>query len=289
MGDYIQGGFYFAKVFDMDNNGYIKLHRSILKWEWWGDENTVVVFLYLLLNANWKESRYRGHVIPKGGLVVGLNSLSESLGISVQSIRTALNHLKSTGEITIKSTNKFSIVTIANWEKYQGCDDEPTSKSTSKLTNKQQTTNKQLTTEEEYNNIRIEEDNNISSKNSSPDYEGVINLYHECCPSLPKVKSLTDERKKFIKARLKDYSVEDVEKVFKAAEESDFLRNGNGTWNGADFTWIMRPNNFVKILEGNYRNKDTQTDKQKNSQAKGYQNGSNADFLKMLEDESRAR
>lgn len=138
----------------MDNNGYIKLYRSLLDWEWWKDTNTLKVFLYLLLNANWKETKFKGYDVPKGGLVVGTNSLAETVGISTQSVRTALNHLKSTNEITIKSTNKFSIVTIVNWEKYQGCEEELTSKSTSKLTNNQQTTNKQLTTEEEYKNIK---------------------------------------------------------------------------------------------------------------------------------------
>jgi TusA-related sulfurtransferase len=72
-------------------------------------------------------------------------SLSRNCGISIQSARTAINHLKSTGEITIKSTNKFSIVTIANWEKYQ-CYEEDANKQTNNpinkpLTNDQQTTN----------------------------------------------------------------------------------------------------------------------------------------------------
>ena len=171
----------------MDNNGYIKIYRSLLDWEWWKDNNTFKVFMYLLLNANWKESRYRGYDVPKGGLVVGINSLSETLDISVQSVRTALNHLKSTNEITIKTTNKFSIVSIVNWEKYQGCDDELTNKITSKLTNDQQTTNKQLTTEQEYKNIKknnifirptLEEvESYCRERKNNVDPESFINFY----------------------------------------------------------------------------------------------------------------
>lgn len=231
-----------------DNNGYLKLYRSITMWEWYKDTNTKIVFLHLLLKANWEPSRYKGYEVPKGGLVIGLKSLSKELGLSIQSVRTSLEHLKSTNEITIKSTNKFSVVTIVNWEKYQGCDDEVTNKVTHNLTNDQQTTNKQLTTEEEYKNIRTKEIKNIS-------YEKIIDLYHKNCPSLPKVTKITDARKKLINARLKDYSEEELEKAFKEAEASDFLTGRNGKWGGANFDWIMNTNNIVKILEGNYKNK----------------------------------
>ena len=263
----------------MVDNGYLKLYRSITTWEWYKDTNTKIVFLHLLLKANWEPSRYKGYEVPKGGLVIGLKSLSKELGLSIQSVRTSLEHLKSTNEITIKSTNKFSIVSIVNWEKYQGCDDEVTNKVTHNLTNDQQTTNKQLTTEEEYKNIRTKEIKNIS-------YEEIVDLYHENCPSLPKVTKITDARKKLINARLKDYPIEELEIAFNEAEKSDFLTGRNGSWK-ASFDWIMNTNNIVKILEGNYENKEGRTDKQIDSQAKGYQNGSNADFLKMLEDESR--
>ena len=116
----------------MTEQGYIKLHRSILGWEWWGDANTTRVFLWLLLNAQWEDSRYRGVEIPKGSLIAGRKIIAEEFGISERNVRTSLNHLKSTNEITIKSTNKFSVITIVNWEKYQGFDSEVTNKLTNK-------------------------------------------------------------------------------------------------------------------------------------------------------------
>lgn len=139
------------------NSGYIKLFRSIEEWEWYKDQNTKDLFLHLLIKANWEETRYRGHVVPRGSVVTGIHSLSETLGIPEQSIRTSLKHLKSTGEITIKSTNRFSIITIENWEKFQGASEELTSKLTCEITNNQQTTNKQLTTYKEIKNIRSKE------------------------------------------------------------------------------------------------------------------------------------
>ena len=231
-----------------DNNGYLKLYRSMTKWEWYKDTITKIVFLHLLLNANWEPSRYMGYEVPKGGLVIGRKKLAETLEISERQVRTALEHLKSTNEITIKTTNRFSIVTIVNWEKYQGLEEETTNKTTNTKSNKRPTNDQQTTTEEEIKNIRIKEDNNIS-------YEKILNLYNELCPSLPKVTKITDARKKLINARLKDYSMEELEKAFKEAEASDFLTGRSGKWTGANFDWIMNTNNIVKILEGNYRNK----------------------------------
>jgi len=155
----------------MGEQGFIKLHRSILGWEWWQDTNTLKVFLWLLLNANWEDSRYKGIEVPKGSLVVGRKKMAESLGISEQSIRTALEHLKSTNEITIKTTNRFSVVTVTNWDKYQCCDLELTNKSTNKPTNNQPTTNQQLTTYKEYKNIRNKEDKNKFNQFQQTEYD----------------------------------------------------------------------------------------------------------------------
>ena len=102
----------------------------------------------------------------------------------------------------------------------------------------------------------IDNINIISSKKVEIDYQEVINYYHHFCPSLPKVTKITEARKKLINARLKDYSVDEVKKAFKLAEESDFLTGRSGKWGGANFDWIMNTNNIVKILEGNYRNKE---------------------------------
>lgn len=107
----------------MTENGYIKLHRSILNWEWWSDEKTTRVFLWLLLNAQWEDSRFRGYEVPRGSLVTSYKSISENLGISVKSARVAIEHLKRTGEVAVKGHPHFSIVTITNWEKYQGYDE----------------------------------------------------------------------------------------------------------------------------------------------------------------------
>ena len=125
----------------MANEGYIKLYRKMKKWGWYKDQNTKDVFLHLLLEACYEPCFYRNHYLETGQIATTLKEISEGTGISVQSIRTSLNRLKSTNEITINSTNKFSIITLLNFSDYQG-DNKP---SNNQLTNNQQTTNKQLT------------------------------------------------------------------------------------------------------------------------------------------------
>lgn len=100
-----------------------------------------------------------GETIPRGSFVTSLDSLGKELGLSVQEIRTALKHLISTGELTSKSTNKYRIITVVNYEMYQQVNKQPNSP----LTSNQQATNNQLTTIEEY----IEYKTNIEYKNNS--------------------------------------------------------------------------------------------------------------------------
>ena len=133
------------------DNGWIKLHRKIINTSWYYKRSAVVhLFIHLLIKANHQENKFfwngKEITIKRGEFITGLNKLSEETGISIQSIRTALTILKSTNTITIKSTNKFSIIQIVNYDQYQSEEEKLTSKLTSKVTNNQQTTNKQLTT-----------------------------------------------------------------------------------------------------------------------------------------------
>lgn len=120
--------------------GWIKLHRKICGWEWYTSPNTAFLFIHLLLNANHEDNRWRGIEVKAGEIISGLPSLSKATGLSTQSLRTSLNHLKSTGEVTVKSTNKYSIITIIKWNSYQLANRQPNSQLTG---NQQATNNKQ--------------------------------------------------------------------------------------------------------------------------------------------------
>lgn len=143
---------------DIQNGNYIRIYRKIMRWEWYTDGNTMRVFLHLLLNANWKDGRYRGYEVPRGSLVVGRKKLAKELKMSEQSVRTALEHLKSTNEITTKITNRFTIVTLVNYDNYQVVLDDSNHQNDQQPN--QQSTNNQPTT----NHNRINKESNKGNK-----------------------------------------------------------------------------------------------------------------------------
>ena len=132
-------------LFDM-YRGFLPLWRKITDWGWYKEGNTARVFIHLLLKANREQKYYLGHLIKPGQVVAGRKKLSVDLGLSEQQIRTALNHLKSTNEITTQSTSKFSIITLTNWGKHLPQNYSKTRKSTSELTSNQPASNQQVTT-----------------------------------------------------------------------------------------------------------------------------------------------
>lgn len=120
-----------------DKSGYILIDRNILDWKWWKNHETLILFLTLLLKANYKDVEFENQIIHRGQLVTSLPSLCQQADLTIQQVRTSLNRLISTGEITNKSTNRYRIITIVNYDKYQELTGKPTVK--------QQTTNRQLT------------------------------------------------------------------------------------------------------------------------------------------------
>lgn len=103
----------------MLEHGYIKLYRSLLNWEWYGDLNTKAVFLHLLLTVNIADGNWRGVPIKRGQRLYSRASLAKEIGISEKSLRTAISHLKKTGEVANLSTPRYSIITVLNYDKFQ--------------------------------------------------------------------------------------------------------------------------------------------------------------------------
>lgn len=165
-----------------ENNGYIKLYRKLLKWCWWNDRDTRDLFIYLLLAANWEDKPFEGITVKRGQLLTSLASLSENVGISTRSVRTALKHLISTSDVTTETTNRWTLVTIVNFEKYQGRDKKATSKMTSYLTNDRQASDKRPTRTKEYKeskNINNTTKKTVADVLSDSDYEFLEKVYGE--------------------------------------------------------------------------------------------------------------
>ena len=128
----------------MDGN-YIKLSREILDWKWYTDINTTRLFIHMLLKANWKDGNFKGTTIPRGSFVTSIRKLSDETGLSDREIRTAISHLKTTGEVTSKTTSKFSVFTVVKYDLYQTTDKQNDKQPTSN----RQTNDKLTTTIEE--------------------------------------------------------------------------------------------------------------------------------------------
>lgn len=144
----------------MSDDGWIKLDRKILNWRWYKDANTMRVFIHLLLTASFADNWFESIEIHRGEAVVSYEGLANTLNLSVQNVRTAIKHLKSTGEVTAKPYAKFQVISIVNYDLYQG-------ELTGRVTGNQQAANRQLTgSQQHYKKVK----NVISKegKNSAP-------------------------------------------------------------------------------------------------------------------------
>ena len=243
---------------------WVKIYDSILEWEWSDDPNMVSLWVHLLLRANYKDKKWHGIEVKRGQLVTGRAVLSELTGLSERSIRTCLARLQETGEIFIKTTNKYSIITICKYERYQQ----------NEKTNDQQTTSKRPANDQQTTTTleRIEEveyNNNLSDDKLSSLKE-VVDFFNEQVTisnsTIPKVRSASGKRAGYIKARIREHGIEAVKEMILIAVKSDFLNGKNQRGWTANFDWLFLPSNFQKVLEGNY-------DRTKNNTSNYYHTG----------------
>ena len=101
------------------NESWIKLFRKFLDWEWFHDDAMVKMWLYLLLMANYEDRKWQGGVVKRGELVTSIPTLMRDLNRTKQQIRTSLLRLVNTKEITLKTTHRYTIITICKYESYQ--------------------------------------------------------------------------------------------------------------------------------------------------------------------------
>lgn len=140
--------------------GHITLDRKIMAWEWYNDSVMFHLFIHFLLNANHKDSSYKGTNIKRGQLIVGRLKLSATLCLSEMQIRHGIKRLKKTKEITTHITNRFTIVTICKYDSYQSKKNNSIQQDAQQITNEipnsYPTDNQQITTNNNDNNINNE-------------------------------------------------------------------------------------------------------------------------------------
>ena len=257
-------------------DGWIKVFRRFLDWEWYSETNMVRLFLHLLLKANFEDKRWHGIVIKRGQFVTSISSLKSEILLSARTIRTCLERLQKTGEIDKQTTNRFTIITICRYDDYQQLQD------VQRQTNDKQATNKR----QQHKNIRKKEiKNNIDanastsgaaapdpemSSQESVDFVGLMKFFNrtmeEAGAIIPRCKSCDGKRREFVRARIREHGLDAVYEMITKASQSDFLNGKSRNGWIADFTWLFRPSNFQKVLEGNYDNRTTNYNGQQNNQ-----------------------
>jgi hypothetical protein len=200
----------------------------------------------MLLKANWKDGFFLGIEIKRGSFVSSLAKLSEETNLSVREIRTAIKHLESTGEVTSKKYNKFSVFTVNNYCSYQSSDTQ---------SDKQPTSNRQASD----NNRRREErkkeyiDTNVSIKQHS--IQSIIDAWNQLEPyGIKMIYRINPGSKRCTSliALLEQFGEEKVIQAVDKVKQSDFLQGKTDARFSLNFDWFINPNNFVKVLEGKY-------------------------------------
>ena len=174
----------------MDENGYVKNWRSILSWGWYTDVPTCHLFNHLILIANWKPGYFKDRLVNTGQKITSVAKLSAETGLSVKQVRIGLEKLKKTGEITVETTNKYTLITVVNYSKYQCPDPVEGQTEDKQRANKGQTEDKRGANEGQTkgNNIR-----RIRNKEEKEEQEvkKVRNIFIK--PSLEEVTSYITE------------------------------------------------------------------------------------------------
>jgi len=221
--EYSDNGNGSLRVSDYSENygdGWVKLYRSFTKWEWFKNPKMVQLFIYLLVSANHKDKNWQGIEIERGQILTGRKSLSENTGLSEQTIRTLLRKLQNSNEITQKSTNKYTIITLVNYGVYQQTNQQPNQQ----LTNNQPTTNQQLTTNKNENNGK----NVKNDKKVNITFDVFWSVYDYKTGNKEKIKkkweSLKDVERESIIEYLPAYKLSTPDKQFRK-QPATFLNN----------------------------------------------------------------
>lgn len=90
-------------------------------FEWYENTNVFRLFYHCLLHTNLEDKRYCGREIKAGQFVSSITRISAETGLTESQVRTALKKLKDTGYISTKSTNKCTIYTVNEYQKYIDC------------------------------------------------------------------------------------------------------------------------------------------------------------------------
>ena len=251
---------------------WLKLSRCITSMDGYLGEPFCkpMCFIDLLINATHKTIKIhtnKGEILlQRGELSYSIRYLAKRWSVSVRHCRTVLNTFVREGRISVRIVNGINVINIVNYNLYQGdlfdvksdTTTDTTSDTTSDTNNKN-IINKNIINKNNIKKISANADIKESRIQNEIDFEKLCELWNQqmidnnC--TIPQIQRITDRRKQAVLSRLREFSKDDILKVIENCARSDFLNGRNNRNFIASFDWAFLPNNFIKILEGNYNNK----------------------------------
>lgn len=253
----------------MQEQGWICLYRDLLDKAIWqnstAEQKTILITLLLMANHEPNQWEWKGkkYTVKAGEFITSLEKIVARCGkgITIQNVRSALKRFEKLQFLTNESTKQNRLIKIENWSLYQGRENQPNKEPNKEVTKTQQRPNKEVTTNNNDNNDN--NDNNIL-------YTLVQKAWNDLSENIPKVNFIKENstRSKHLDARIEEVGEGKFFEVLKSISNSDFLCGKNNSNWTITFDWFINASNFVKVMEGNYKNKISQ--KQDNNEFKNY-------------------
>ena len=254
-------------------NPCVKFFRNIVDWKWFHVPEMVQLIMYFVCKADHEPYYVDGVLIERGMVCIPRREICSELAMKEQTYKTCIKRLINDKKIaTSNELFRTAVITVLNFHRYV-VEEQPDTQSSSKPIGKPQTKPQPVTAavETDYEppieDAVVVGDTDVAATDDKPeskpkkkrevDCDFIVKLYHDRCPSLPRVLKLTDKRKMKIRVRFEEmkYSYETLQEVFDKCEASFFMRGDNKRGWKADFDWIFtNSQNWVKVLEGKYDN-----------------------------------
>lgn len=260
-------------------DGWIKLHRKMREWQHYQRPSVRLVFEELLFCANTKAGWFHGIKVKRGETMASVSTIEEYTGFSRKTVIKALAMLEESGEIRREKYGNYTKTIICKFDHYQGDNKKQSGGNITPPTPPPSTpidtppTPPPSTPEQELKKDKKEKNNidaNASSSGAfapdpdlssqeSVDFVGLMKFFNrtmeEAGAIIHRCKSCDGNRREFVRARIREHGLDAVYEMITKASQSDFLNGKSRSGWVADFTWLFRPSNFQKVLEGNYDNR----------------------------------
>lgn len=258
-------------------NPCVKFYRNIVDWKWFHVPEMVQLIMYFVCKADHEPYYVDGILIERGKVCIPRKEICSELAIGEQAYKTCIKRLINDKKIaTSNELFRIAIITVLDFSRYvveehpnvqapskpkEQPQPEPQPAIVSALTNDAPNIDDAVIvgTDSLFIDEIVLDDKPESKpkKKVEVDCDFIVRLYHDRCPSLPRVLKLTDKRKMKIRVRFEEmkFSYETLQEVFDKCEASFFMRGDNKRGWKADFDWIFtNSQNWVKVLEGKYDN-----------------------------------